>query len=182
MNTTEWNASPHLAVFVARLNPFYGCFIHGCPLKEETKCFLMDLVHGPLARYVKLWVANAPGMSGTFSLPPRVSDLDMHHGTCITHMPWCMPGSLTVGFFWSRFRGKHSRHSRRMCNPQFYLSGKRPILYGYGPSLTQWKNNSMQGKHQKKKYEIILNVLPWILFTSTIWKWQCIFQVIFISQ
>ena len=28
---------------------------------------------------------------------PRVSDPDMHHGTCVTHMPWCMSGSLTRG-------------------------------------------------------------------------------------
>ena len=36
--------------------------------------------HGPLARYVKVRVADAPGMSGTFSPPPRVSDPDMHAG------------------------------------------------------------------------------------------------------
>ena len=24
-----------------------------------------------------------------------VSDPDMHHGTCVTHVPWCMSGSLT---------------------------------------------------------------------------------------
>ena len=57
--------------------------------------------HGPLARYVKLRVANAPGMPGTFSPTPRVSDPDMHHGTCGTHVPWCMPGSLTSDFLWS---------------------------------------------------------------------------------
>ena len=28
---------------------------------------------------------------------PRVSDPDMHHGTCLTHVPWCMSGSLTRG-------------------------------------------------------------------------------------
>ena len=28
---------------------------------------------------------------------PLVNDLDMHHGTCVTHMPWCMSGSLTRG-------------------------------------------------------------------------------------
>ena len=83
--------------------------------------------NGPLARYVELWV-DAPGMPGTFSPPPRVSDPDMHHGTCVTHVPWCMPGSLTSGFLWSRWRGKRSRHSRRMRNPQFYISGKRPML------------------------------------------------------
>ena len=80
--------------------------------------------HGPLARYAKLWVAHVPGI---FSPPPRVSDPDMHHGTCVTHAPWCMLGSLTSGFFWSRWWGKRSRHSRRMSNPQFYLSGNRPM-------------------------------------------------------
>ena len=28
---------------------------------------------------------------------PLVSDPDMHHGTCVTHVPWCMSGSLTRG-------------------------------------------------------------------------------------
>ena len=84
--------------------------------------------HGPLARCVKLRVAHAPGMFGTFSPPPRVSDPDMHHGTCVMHVPWCMPGSLTSGFFWSRWQGKRSRHSRSMSNPKLYASGKRPMV------------------------------------------------------
>ena len=83
--------------------------------------------HGPLARYVKLRVAHAPGMPGTFSPPPRVSDPDMHLGTCATHVPWCMPGSLTNGFHWSRWRGKRFRHLRRMRNPQCYVCGKMPM-------------------------------------------------------
>ena len=37
-----------------------------------------------------------------------VSDPDMHHGTCVTHVPCCMPGSLTSDFLWSRWRGKSS--------------------------------------------------------------------------
>ena len=68
-------------------------------------------------------------MPGTFSPPPQVSDPDMHHGTCVTHVPWCKLGSLTSGFFWNWWRGKRSRHSRRMHNPQFYVSGKRPVVY-----------------------------------------------------
>ena len=67
-------------------------------------------------------------MPGTLSPPQRVSDPDMHHGTCVTHVPWCMSGSLTSGFLWNRWRGKRSRHCRRMCNPHFYGSGKRPIV------------------------------------------------------
>ena len=54
----------------------------------------------------KIAGAHAPEMPGTFSPPPRVSDPDMHHGTCVTHVPWCMPGSLASGFLWSRSRGK----------------------------------------------------------------------------
>ena len=83
--------------------------------------------HGPLARYVQLRVAHTPGMPGTFSPPPRISDPDMHYGTCVTHVPWCMPGSQTTGFLWSHWRGKRSRHSRCLRNPQFYVSDKRPM-------------------------------------------------------
>ena len=78
-------------------------------------------MYGFLARYVKLRVAHAPRMPVTFSPPPRVSDPDMHHGTCVTHVPWCMPGSLYSGFFWSRWRGKRSR------NPSAYAT--RNFMY-----------------------------------------------------
>ena len=84
-------------------------------------------LHGPLNRYVKQWVAHAPGMPETFSLLPQVSDPDMHPVTCVTHVPWRMPESLTSGFLWSRWRGKRSRYFRRMRNPQFYVSGRRPM-------------------------------------------------------
>ena len=79
--------------------------------------------NGPLTRYAKLRVAHAPGIPGTFSLSLRVSDPDMHG---VTHVPWRMPGSLTSGFLWSRWRRKRSRHSRHMHNPYFYASDKRP--------------------------------------------------------
>ena len=85
---------------------------------------------GPLARCVKLRVAHAPGMPGTFSPTPRVSDPDIHHGTCVTHVPWCMPGSLASGFLWSRMREKRSGLSPRVRNPQFNVSGKR-LIDGY---------------------------------------------------
>ena len=71
-------------------------------------------------------MACAPGMPGKFSPPPRISDPDMHHGTCVTHVPWCMSGSLTSGFF-EVVPGKRSRYSRCMRNPQLYVSGKRPM-------------------------------------------------------
>ena len=66
-------------------------------------------------------------MPGTYYPPPQVSDPNMHHDMCVTHVPWCMTGSLTNGFLWSRWRGKCSRHSRCMRKQQYYGSGKKPI-------------------------------------------------------
>ena len=51
------------------------------PLHLIMSCIdvITNLWHGPLARYVKLRVAHAPGMPGAFSPPAQVSD-----PTCIT--------------------------------------------------------------------------------------------------
>ena len=57
-----------------------------------------------------------------FQRKPLVSDPGIHHGTCVTHVPWCMSGLLNCGG-----GGKRSRHSRRMRNSQLYVSGKRPM-------------------------------------------------------
>ena len=98
--------------------------------EHEMHCILNSLLAtGAWAscQIRKQRVVHAPGMPGTFSQPPQYSDPDMHHGTCVTHVPWCMPGSLISGFLWSWWRRKRSRHSRRMRNPQFYVSGKRPM-------------------------------------------------------
>ena len=112
---TEW---------IRHQGSFQVCYILAVPVQFVSQNHTQ---HGPLDRYVKLRVVHAPGMPGTFFTPPRVSDPDMHHGTCVTHVPWCMPGSLTSDFLWSRWRGKRSRHSQRMRNAQFYVSGKMPI-------------------------------------------------------
>ena len=64
-------------------------------------------------------------MPGAFSPPPWVSDPDMHHGTCVTLVPKCMPGSLTCGFLWGR--GKTFPVFLAHGNPQFYVSGKKSI-------------------------------------------------------
>ena len=81
--------------------------------------FMESYYNGPLTRCVKLRVTQAPGMPGTFSAPLRASNPDMHHGSCVTHVPWCIPGLLTSDFLWRWWRGKRSRHSQRMRNPQF---------------------------------------------------------------
>ena len=49
-----------------------------------------------------------------------VSDPGMHHGTCVTHVPWCMPGSLT--------RVARETFPAFSAHAQFYVSGKRPMV------------------------------------------------------
>ena len=86
--------------------------------------------HGPLTRYVKLQVAHAPGMPGTFS---PAADFKENRLLAI-------PACITA---------RASRTCRDACrdrlhavtgktfpafpahaHPQFYVSGKRPMLYG----------------------------------------------------
>ena len=97
------------------------------PKKTKASPLKMLLPNGPLTRNANLLVAHAPGILGKFSPSSRLSYTDMHHGTCVTHAPWCKPGSLTSSFLWSRRREKHSRHFRCMHNPQFCIFGKRPM-------------------------------------------------------
>ena len=84
------------------------------PLSEQM---MVKFMHGSLARYVKSWVAHATGMPGTFSPPPRVSDPDMHYGTCVTHVPWCMPGSLISVFCFEVSGGENVPGFPGACAP-----------------------------------------------------------------
>ena len=56
-----------------------------------------------------------------FQSKPLVCDPDMYHGTCVTHMPGCMSGSLTCG----------DRETfpafPAQAHPQCYVSGNRPV-------------------------------------------------------
>ena len=68
-------------------------------------------------------------MPGSFSPAPQVGNPDMHHGTCVTHAPWCMPGSLTSSFLWSRWRRKTFPAFPVHAQPTVYISDKRPIHF-----------------------------------------------------
>ena len=74
---------------------------------------------------------------------PLVSDPGMHHGTCVTHVPWCMSGSHTRGggenVFW---------HSRRMRTRNFTYLVRGP----WGPTFSG------------RNMSISWLVLPWPLY------------------
>ena len=87
----------------------------------------------PLSRYVKLRVAHASRIPGTVSPPPRVNDTDMHRGTCVTQMLWCMPGTQTSSFLWNRWRGKRYRHSCTCTTRNFMYLVRGPCTQWHQP-------------------------------------------------
>ena len=99
-------------------------------------------------------------MPGTFSRhplhdKPLVSDHGMHHGTCVTHVPWCMSGLLTRG-------GGETVHgipgACATCNIT-YLA-KRPIALsvfqksGKGNHSSEW----LAAEHNKRYYTIYIYI------------------------
>ena len=118
---------------------FFQPVLEKCLMRVHSTLWCASTVPWPSYRIRIIADCACAGNVGTFSPPPQVSDLDMHHGTCVTHVPWCMPGSLTSGLHWSEWRGKCSRHSRRMRNPQFYASGQRPMaVWHHNGQLSYW--------------------------------------------
>ena len=88
--------------------------------------------HGPLTKYVKLRIAHVPGMPRTFS-PPLTSKettarLRSRHASRHVRQARAV---MHVGIAYPWWWGKRSRHSRRMRNPQFYVSGKRPMTLAH---------------------------------------------------
>ena len=98
----------------------------GKPLSKSvlTK---MSTSYGPLARYVIMRVAHAPGMPGTFSPPLTSKDTTSNRSRHAPRHVRHARAVMHVGIANPQRQGKRSRHSRRMRNPQFYVSGKRPI-------------------------------------------------------
>ena len=94
--------------------------------------------HGPLARYVKLRVRMRRECRERFPRHRRWAI-----PTCITARASrtcrdaCRDRQLSVSFEIGG-GGKRSRHSRRMRNLQFYVSGKRPIVQLL---RSLWQNN-----------------------------------------
>ena len=92
-------------------------------------------------------IRKIAGCAGTFSPPPRASDTGMHHGTCVTHVPWCMPGSLTGGFLWSRCGGENVPGVPGACathNFMYLVRGPWAAMrrrYVVAVSLIDWAHN-----------------------------------------
>ena len=99
---------------------------------------------------------------------PLVSDIGMRHGTCVTHVPWCMSGSLVSG------GGKTFPAFPAHAHPQFSVSDKRPMTIS-SSRIVGCKNTSPISVNRMQVYA---KATPygrdlWIQFqwkrTKTIW-------------
>ena len=117
--------------------------------RPQVKAWAQITTRRKVPKHLKPWAsyqirkiacAHAPGM---LSQPPQVSDPDMHHGTCVTHMPWCMPGISS--FFWSQWRGKTFPAFPAHAQPAIYISGKRhmasTLAAAVGGKVCLWVSN-----------------------------------------
>ena len=83
------------------ISGIFGRNINTEAYSQPTKCW----IHRQWASYQIRKIADCAcaGNAGNvfprrrFQRKPLVSDPGMHHGTCVTHVPWCMSGSLTCG-------------------------------------------------------------------------------------
>ena len=82
---------------------------------------------------------------------PLVSDPGMHHGTCVTHVPWCMSGSQTRG------GGENVPGIPGGCasrNLAYLVRG--PWEQSYGCSVNQLIKREKYGQMQQTNYVRIL--------------------------
>ena len=64
-------------------------------------CFYVTMIVIASMQRVSCQIRKIAGCACAGKFPATAgffSDYDMHDGTCVTHVPWCMPGSLTRGF------------------------------------------------------------------------------------
>ena len=95
---------------------------------------------------------------GLIQRSPLVSDLGMHHGTCVTHVPWCMSGSLTrgTGENVSGILGACASAILRIWQDGHGCSSHRPCLgQNYTESKVSWGQHETHGPCYLGKHDII---------------------------
>ena len=86
---------------VFRGQEFYGLLQY--KISTQNSSWTQMFLHGASYQIRKIAGCACAGNAGNvfprrrFQRKPLVSDPGMHHGTCVTHVPWCMSGSLACG-------------------------------------------------------------------------------------
>ena len=83
------------------------------------------------------------------------SDPDMHHGTCVTHVPWCMSGSL------NRSGGENVPGIPGACATRNFTYLAR------GPWYNRYNSSDVL------LYMDIMVVLLQTLVLESVWNWNC---------
>ena len=81
-----------------------GMMYQNCHRNSLCKCLYLVhhnhgdtcIYHGPLVRYENCGLRIRRGCRERFPRHRGLIKPVMHHGTCVTHVPWCRPGSLTT--------------------------------------------------------------------------------------
>ena len=90
--------------------------------------YSLTLSHRPVRRNVKLWVAHVPGIPVTFPPPSTSKETASSRSRHASRHVRDARAVMHVGIANLRWRGKRSRHSRRMRNLQCYLSDRRSMV------------------------------------------------------
>ena len=97
----------------------------------ENRCMVMQIIKLVYYTWASYQIRNIAGCACTGNARgvfPHLCNPDMYQGTCVTHVLWCMQGSLTSSFLSSQWWEKRFRHSLRTHSQQFCVSGKRSML------------------------------------------------------
>ena len=130
-----------------------------------------------------------------FQRKPIVSDRGIHHGTCVTHVPWCMSGSLTCGDgenvpgipgacapailrIWQEAHGwiilKYSPRAKYYWRVYWCQGPWRDHLISrYGAGYSTWCYFCLSRKLSYKHYNSSTNVIGVSKSMSTNWNTYC---------
>ena len=101
------------------------------------------------------WAGNAGNVFPTKYVKWTASERSRHASWHVRYARAVMH----VGIANPRCRGKPSRHSRRMCNQLFYISGKRPIASARN---TRYLARSLDPKQRIQNHELISTWKIWV--------------------
>ena len=92
-------------IYLLNAKYLIGVTSTGCYISTQCHTIYIRISVLPWASYQIRKIAGCACAGNAGNVFPRrrfqrkllVSDPGMHHGTCVTHVPWCMSGSLTCG-------------------------------------------------------------------------------------
>ena len=102
-----------------------------------------------------------------------VTDPSVHHRTCVTHVPWCMSGSLTrvAG---KRFLALRPMENHVTCAQYTTIEFKKNQIQPFIISKSQWRNckiDNINLKNMSKNFE------DWAE-PQSLWRKKCIWLTI----